>query len=219
MFVFFLFFFFSSRRRHTRSLCDWSSDVCSSDLADITRFAQTLAAKGLQAGTGGLVDTHDPGGNLFARVDVALPAWNSRLVLRYNYTRADSGALSRPETAIATTCFTRSCFPLSSVQRHQLAVKHVAAAQLYTYFRDGATNELTLGYRTQPLRITPDLQQPLIQASVPNPSAPGNPSTLQAGAGGFAQGNRTDQVVYDVADAFTFPIGAHRGSVGTKGEP
>src|SRR6267143_2366703 len=29
---FFLFFFFSSRRRHTRWNCDWSSDVCSSDL-------------------------------------------------------------------------------------------------------------------------------------------------------------------------------------------
>src|SRR5260370_14286457 len=28
-----LFFFFSSRRRHTRFKCDWSSDVCSSDLA------------------------------------------------------------------------------------------------------------------------------------------------------------------------------------------
>ena len=28
----FILFFFSSRRRHTRSLCDWSSDVCSSDL-------------------------------------------------------------------------------------------------------------------------------------------------------------------------------------------
>src|SRR5690349_23458873 len=27
-----IFFFFSSRRRHTRSLRDWSSDVCSSDL-------------------------------------------------------------------------------------------------------------------------------------------------------------------------------------------
>src|SRR5436190_24341862 len=26
--------FFSSRRRHTISLCDWSSDVCSSDLMD-----------------------------------------------------------------------------------------------------------------------------------------------------------------------------------------
>src|SRR3989475_5124321 len=31
MFVCFLFFF-SSRRRHTRFDCDWSSDVCSSDL-------------------------------------------------------------------------------------------------------------------------------------------------------------------------------------------
>src|SRR5438093_11189195 len=28
----FLFFFFSSRRRHTRLVSDWSSDVCSSDL-------------------------------------------------------------------------------------------------------------------------------------------------------------------------------------------
>src|SRR5438046_10760121 len=28
-----VFFFFSSRRRHTRLVSDWSSDVCSSDLA------------------------------------------------------------------------------------------------------------------------------------------------------------------------------------------
>src|SRR6266478_3445682 len=32
--MFFFFFFFSSRRRHTRFDCDWSSDVCSSDLID-----------------------------------------------------------------------------------------------------------------------------------------------------------------------------------------
>src|SRR5256712_7654729 len=31
--LWFFFFFFSSRRRHTRSDRDWSSDVCSSDLA------------------------------------------------------------------------------------------------------------------------------------------------------------------------------------------
>src|SRR5260221_3058932 len=31
-------FFFSSRRRHTRSLCDWSSDVCSSDLFFVDRL-------------------------------------------------------------------------------------------------------------------------------------------------------------------------------------
>src|SRR5690242_21297458 len=32
VFCFCIFFFFSSRRRHTRLTCDWSSDVCSSDL-------------------------------------------------------------------------------------------------------------------------------------------------------------------------------------------
>src|SRR5260370_1598590 len=30
-----IYFFFSSRRRHTRFKCDWSSDVCSSDLCTI----------------------------------------------------------------------------------------------------------------------------------------------------------------------------------------
>src|SRR2546430_90417 len=32
-----MFFFFSSRRRHTRFDCDWSSDVCSSDLEQVTK--------------------------------------------------------------------------------------------------------------------------------------------------------------------------------------
>src|SRR5215211_9255672 len=34
--------FFSSRRRHTRSLCDWSSDVCSSDLEAAFRLARAF---------------------------------------------------------------------------------------------------------------------------------------------------------------------------------
>src|SRR2546427_9749555 len=33
--LFCFFFFFSSRRRHTRFDCDWSSDVCSSDLVKL----------------------------------------------------------------------------------------------------------------------------------------------------------------------------------------
>src|SRR5574340_1723961 len=42
----FLCFFFSSRRRHTRSFGDWSSDVCSSDLAGIAliSFTESIAA-------------------------------------------------------------------------------------------------------------------------------------------------------------------------------
>src|SRR5205085_8160882 len=51
--LYFIFFFFSSRRRHTRFDCDWSSDVCSSDLAveisawneaDTRRFAPLVEA-------------------------------------------------------------------------------------------------------------------------------------------------------------------------------
>src|SRR5438874_13657616 len=37
-----LIFFFSSRRRHTRSLRDWSSDVCSSDLIFHGYYMQIL---------------------------------------------------------------------------------------------------------------------------------------------------------------------------------
>src|SRR2546430_17155019 len=45
------FFFFSSRRRHTRFDCDWSSDVCSSNLlidqiTDATNFARALESDG-----------------------------------------------------------------------------------------------------------------------------------------------------------------------------
>src|SRR5260370_29366356 len=35
-------FFFSSRRRHTRFKCDWSSDVCSSDLSDLTLLKKKI---------------------------------------------------------------------------------------------------------------------------------------------------------------------------------
>src|SRR5690349_13523147 len=38
-------FFFSSRRRHTRSLRDWSSDVCSSDLTFIITRSEPLMMK------------------------------------------------------------------------------------------------------------------------------------------------------------------------------
>src|SRR5260370_3737021 len=40
-----IFFFFSSRRRHTRFKCDWSSDVCSSDLAAERRDARAGALR------------------------------------------------------------------------------------------------------------------------------------------------------------------------------
>src|SRR5215211_9104701 len=57
-----IFFFFSSRRRHTRSLCDWSSDVCSSDLGGVPLlpvYRGELQARAL----GCAVDAFDENGN------------------------------------------------------------------------------------------------------------------------------------------------------------
>src|SRR5688572_32970090 len=47
-------FFFSSRRRHTRFDCDWSSDVCSSDLPlkKSVIGQQIAAADGIEAAHG-----------------------------------------------------------------------------------------------------------------------------------------------------------------------
>src|SRR5437660_2747103 len=56
-FLLVFFFFFSSRRRHTRWPRDWSSDVCSSDLA-----GQTVSA------TMGAID-----GRVTDNTDAALP--------------------------------------------------------------------------------------------------------------------------------------------------
>src|SRR5882724_4911392 len=47
-----LFFFFSSRRRHTRCLSDWSSDVCSSDLTSVGAVAHPGYFKDNRHGAG-----------------------------------------------------------------------------------------------------------------------------------------------------------------------
>src|SRR5690242_6304916 len=58
-----LVFFFSSRRRHTRLTCDWSSDVCSSDLVQQAADAsfpgeEALSVACLLALTGGYLESY-----------------------------------------------------------------------------------------------------------------------------------------------------------------
>src|SRR5260370_41226175 len=93
----FVFFFFSSRRRHTRFKCDWSSDVCSSDLPPVSRhtsgrrescYLLRSAAEGHSCGLrrGGDLRTNPqrrhkfPSPSLFESVCAALrgPAWNNQ---------------------------------------------------------------------------------------------------------------------------------------------
>src|SRR2546422_8627778 len=60
-----LFFFFSSRRRHTRCSRDWSSDVCSSDLAGAAGRAGARAVP---------LMAHERGGRVIRKRE---PRWQS----------------------------------------------------------------------------------------------------------------------------------------------
>src|SRR5689334_24463460 len=68
-------FFFSSRRRHTRWNCDWSSDVCSSDLPLFNYLESHLSEL-----TGPLVVEQFPAG--FSNLTYLLRFDNRELVLR-----------------------------------------------------------------------------------------------------------------------------------------
>src|SRR5690242_13569035 len=57
-------FCFSSSRRHTRLTCDWSSDVCSSDLGHISSFVGTAKVYAAAPNVDGGVD-YGPGNVLF----------------------------------------------------------------------------------------------------------------------------------------------------------
>src|SRR5215204_5433238 len=77
-------FFLSSRRRHTRSLCDWSSDVCSSDLCrHMETWVTDLAAERRYT----LIDR--------ARVQIAGDPTVPRRSIRVHATIADRPGLDR----------------------------------------------------------------------------------------------------------------------------
>src|SRR2546429_6718140 len=66
-----MFFLFSSRRRHTRCSRDWSSDVCSSDLAPSGPQSKREAAAGRLAieGVSVIVELFEPHARGVERAD------------------------------------------------------------------------------------------------------------------------------------------------------
>src|SRR5438874_13829198 len=96
---FFFFFFFSSRRRHTRSLRDWSSDVCSSDLAvwlagvqKATRIETRVAARRAPGSV-----NHDP---------------LRRTSVRMEFANTQSGRPDRSRRAQPSACSRCECISL-----------------------------------------------------------------------------------------------------------
>jgi hypothetical protein len=73
------------------------------DVADIERLGDILHGYGLEAGSGGPVENETPLRNVFGRLDLALPEWDSRSVLSVNYARTRNFAFSRDELLFPLT--------------------------------------------------------------------------------------------------------------------
>ena len=181
------------------------------DPATIARFAHLLAMRGLDGGSAGAVIASNPLVNLFTRLDVALPNWHSRLVLRDNYGHADSVAFSRPSPPPTANCPSIACFPLSSAARRQTADKNGVAAQMYTVFQNGAYNELFFGGLRVVTSIRPTVKQPLIIARVKTASID---ASLQSGTYELAQGDLTSNRSIELTDNFSFSVARHRVTMG-----
>ena len=176
--------------------------------ADVDRFSSLLARYGIDAGTGGRVVGSNPNANLFARVDLALPEWNSRMVLRHNYVDFAGTVFSRPAST--------ALFPLSSNASTLEATRRSTSFQLFTTVKGSVFNELVVGYATHPFGNTPAVRSPRIQVSVPNVVTPGL-ATLVAGPPDIAQGTTRRQRTFELGDHLSLrPSATHTVGVGVR---
>src|ERR1035438_9416181 len=128
IFLCFMFFFFSSRRRHTRCLSDWSSDVCSSDL-------ERLDAAGVEERLALLVELRNGGRDSPIRDHVAVQVEADSQALREAV-----GGVERPAIA-ASHQVSRA-----SLRFEDVLVRAEAAGWVCTY-GDGVAGNWLIGIR------------------------------------------------------------------------
>ena len=172
---------------------------------DVDRFVSLVEGYGVEnPGTAGLVQNRNPLTNIYGRLDVNLP-FNSSLILSYNYAKSERDIFSRGSSGSSPQ------FQLSNNGYSNQPIKHAPKLQLRTNFANGAYNEVLASYnRVREKRVTP-IRAPQVEAFVTG-------AQLQAGTERSSQGNELDQDVIELTDNFTFPIGAHRVTIGSQNQ-
>ncbi|HXG69860.1 MAG TPA: hypothetical protein VNJ04_04520 [Gemmatimonadaceae bacterium] len=167
--------------------------------ADLGRFDAIMRSYGLNAGSPGPVENGNPLRNLFTRLDLALPAWNSRLLAWNSYSGGDDISFSRAA---------RDEFSLSSYQVKSSSRFRTNAAHLHTALprAGGGHNELLVSLRSNGGNSTSAVQQPIVRVSVP--SVTGGSVTLNSGTHAAAQGTGTRSAAFGIKDNLTVPLGA-----------
>jgi hypothetical protein len=179
------------------------------DVADIERLDDILRGYGLEAGSGGPVENGTPLRNVFGRLDLALPEWDSRSVLSVNYARTRNFGFSRDE----------QIFPLTSFASTTSMTSWTTSLQLNTALprAGGGNNELLVSRRWGSLHSLPEVQQPIVQVVVPSTS--GDDVTILTGTPDIAQGGSFENWTLVLKDTLTLPLGAsHELTLGLEAE-
>jgi hypothetical protein len=169
--------------------------------ADIDRFNAIATQWGLPTSTGGARTNENPLTNLFVRFDIQKLPFNSSLVLRHNYGKAQDDVFSRS--------FTGTTFQLLNNAYAFKSDKGATVAQLRSAFSNGWYNEIFAGFTT--IR---DRRRAAVDG-VPHFQARSTTGfDIVAGAERFSHGNELDQDILELTDNLQIPIGTHRFTVG-----
>jgi len=171
---------------------------------DVARFASLLRASGLEPGNGGRVTLTNPAVTLFGRLDIALPAWKSRVALRDNYSSVDALRFSRDEGGRP--------FPLTGNATTLHTAKHAPALQVFTQASAAFSNEFILAYLDRPQRFISDQPGSFILATVRAPEG-GGLASLTAGPPAAFGGNDATQRLVEIGDHLEFQV-ASRHTIG-----
>lgn len=166
--------------------------------AELEQFDAIMRRYGLTAGSAGAMENGNPQRNIFARVDVALPGWNSRLVAWHNSSSSRDASFTRA---------VRDTFPLSSYQVTNAAHFRTNALHLHTTIPSlgGAHNELLFSHRANGLRAIPAVEQPVVRVAVPAVS--GGSITINSGTHPIAQSASGGAGSLAIRDNLTIPLG------------
>ncbi|MHB0963725.1 MAG: TonB-dependent receptor [Gemmatimonadaceae bacterium] len=169
--------------------------------ADLDRFNAISSQWGLPTSSGGSRTNENPLTNLFVRFDIQQLPFNSSLVLRHNYGKAQDDVFSRS--------FSGTTFRLLNNSYAFKSDKGATVAQLRSAFSNGWYNEIFAGLTTIRDRRRAE------SGAVPQYQARSTTGyTIVAGAERFSHGNELDQDILELTDNLQIPMGAHRLTLG-----
>jgi hypothetical protein len=164
--------------------------------ADLARLSSIMQKYGMTAGSAGPMRNGNPLRNLFSRLDLVLPAWNTRVTAWQSFGSSEDISLSRADT-----------FALSSSRISRVSRSRIGAIQFHTVLPNGGGhNELLVSTRSEGLESEPEVSQPLVRVLLPSVNVPGGREPVNTGAPETGHGTTVGSSVFALKDNVTIPV-------------